>query len=168
MYQPILISALVTMNYIKDHVADIEMMLNLIGSVLLFLLVTNSQSINMKAKCLARWKTPSIPNRAQFKYREKDLFKGYSMMPSPLGTNCRNRRVVPPSAGRSLGQSHCHPRATRRRELGQVELEVEGVRPKTLDEVEGVQVVVAEVVVVDVVGDGDVAAVLIAADRPFG
>jgi 3-phosphoglycerate kinase len=51
-----------------------------------------------------------------------------------------------------------------------VELEVEGVRPKTLDEVGGVQVVqaVAEVVAVDVVGGGDVAAALIAADRPFG
>ena len=91
-------------------------------------------------------------------------------MPSPLGTNCRNRRAVPPSVDRSLGQSHCHPRVTHRREPGQVELEVEEAQPKTLDGVGGVQAVqvVAEVVAVDVAGDGDVAAVLIVADRPFG
>lgn len=90
-------------------------------------------------------------------------------MPSPLGTNCRSRRVVPPSVDRSSGQSRCHLRVTHRRELERVGQGVEGVRPKTWDEVGGVQVEAVVVVAVGAVGDGDVAAVLIAAaDMPFG
>lgn len=95
-------------------------------------------------------------------------------MPSPPETNCRSRKVVPPSVDRSSAQSHSHPRATRHQELERVGLGVEGVRLKTSDELGAVQMVEAVVAVavgngVDVVGDGDVAAVLIAAaDMPFG